>query len=359
MTTAPINGFRGLAVLLVLAFHTAIFSGVMPPEPFGVIARTGNLGVDLFFVISGFCLFLPHARAALANEPPPTVWAFAIARAAKILPSYLITLGVVAIVAVSYLGPGEIATNLVAHLTFTQNAFVDGFGPTISVFWSLAIEVQFYVLFPLIAPVFRREPIVTAVAMTMTALAYRYAEAPCCVATESVMRELPSYLDLFAAGMLSAYLVALLQSRDDYAQRSARWAPWCAYLTIVQVFAIIGIMRSADMAAFGWFVAGRTWFGLAAASTMASACFSSPWLRRAIANPALSFVSVISYNVYLWHTIVLIWLRDHGIGGVAQIAIGWPVTFAISTAVTYLIERPILRRAKTWRPLIARKAVPT
>src|SRR5665213_687642 len=60
--TGPVDGLRGLAILLVFGYHTWLFSWYTPPPPFDVVARTGYLGVDLFFLISGFCLYFPYAR---------------------------------------------------------------------------------------------------------------------------------------------------------------------------------------------------------------------------------------------------------------------------------------------------------
>jgi peptidoglycan/LPS O-acetylase OafA/YrhL len=106
-----------------------------------------------------------------------------------------------------------------------------------------------------------------------------------------------------------------------------------------------------------WDVFKRTPLALAFATLAVTSCAAFPFWRKLIANPILVFFSLISYNLYLWHTLVMIWLWKSGALPHATrephdddhwkllfIAISWPVAIAISTAITYFFERPILSR---------------
>ena len=187
--TEAVDGLRGVAIALVVAYHTYLFSWFTPALtvfgvdlPVVIPARDGYLGVDLFFTISGFVLFFPHAMRALGSDGvvEGTV-EFAKRRFIKIVPSYAIALVATLVVATEYLRAPALWTNVATHAAFVQNAFDDGFGRANSVFWSLAIEVQFYLVFPLVARAFRRYPLATAAELFAIAFVYRHVAGTCCL----------------------------------------------------------------------------------------------------------------------------------------------------------------------------------
>ena len=367
--TEAVDGLRGIAILLVLFYHTWLFSWFTPEFdifhvsiPVDVPPRNGYLGVDLFFTISGFVLFFPHALRALAGGPVQTTREYAFRRFIKIVPSYALVLVATAFVSTEYLGRGEIFRSLVAHGAFVHNSFDDPFGRANSVFWSLAIEVQFYVLFPLVARAFRRFPIPTASAMCAVAIAYRFGVSHCCLGTEAVTRQLPAYLDLFAAGMLAAYGVVWLRTRRPAIARRAIPFTIAAAACAWGGFALLQSADTIQYVPLGpqrWDLANRTLVAAAAGGLVLCSCFAvRPW-RALLANPVLVFLSVISYNVYLWHTLLMIWMWKHDVPRAATanphddyhwkfvyIALGWTVTFLVSTAITYFFERPLLGLVK-------------
>jgi peptidoglycan/LPS O-acetylase OafA/YrhL len=324
--TEAIDGLRGIAIVLVVFYHTWLFSWFTPELrvfslalPVDIVPRNGYLGVDLFFTISGFVLFFPHALRALderAPGVPETAARFAARRFLKIGPSYAIALVATFFFSIEYLSVPDLWRNLGTHALFVQNAFSDGFGTANSVFWSLAVEVQFYVVFPLVARAFRACPYVTAAAMTAIALAYRFGVAGCCIGVETITRAMPAYLDLFAAGMLAAHVVVWIRIRRPALARHA-WA----FTAGAALFALGAWMQFASSdtqqyVALGpqrWDLAHRTLLAVAFGGLAATSCFAvRPW-RAALANPVLVFLSVISYNVYLWHTLLMIWLWKHDV----------------------------------------------
>ncbi|MBC5801225.1 MAG: acyltransferase [Candidatus Eremiobacteraeota bacterium] len=368
--TEVFDGLRGFAILWVLAYHTWLFSWFTPylkvfghDVPVSVIPRVGYLGVELFFLISGFCLFIPDARAAIIGTSSLGLRAFAWRRAVKIVPSYALALGVTIAFALEYLhGTHDVWPALLKHATFVQNFYDDAFGKANSVFWSLAIEVQFYLVFPALAWTFRRAPLPTATAMIAGAVLYRLWFAGCCLEDEVIMRQLPAYLDVFACGMSAAYIVTWLHARYPTPQRARVTA---TFVTLGLAAAIFGLLQTCDAVQYTlhgrarWDLFGRTELAALMGAFAVASCFAVRLWRAIVANPVLVFLSIVSYNMYLWHTLILIWLWKHDVPRAATpnphdddhwkfayIAVGWALVLAVSTAVTYFIERPLLATIK-------------
>jgi peptidoglycan/LPS O-acetylase OafA/YrhL len=364
--TETVDGLRGIAILLVVIFHTWLFSWLTPElslfgrdVPVAILARAGYLGVELFFAISGFVLFFPQAEFALQGGKLPGTRDFIYRRFIKIVPSYALALAATAVVAAPlFHGPRDFAAALANHALFLQNFWSDGFGPVNSVFWSLAIEVQFYVCFPAIARAFRRAPLAVATVMIAVALGYRYAVAACCLQVETVERQLPAFLDVFAFGMLAAYAVVWLRTRVTGLARY-RWA--CTLVALLCVAACIALLQSADAVTYDnggrerWILWHRTVLAALVALLAVASCLAARWWQRLLANPVLIFLGILSYNLYLWHTLILIWMWRHDVPKAATvnphddphwkivyIALGWSVCLAVSAAIAYFIERPLL-----------------
>ena len=154
-----LDGLRGIAIALVLWFHVWELTWLRADLPLGAgrlnfnaIPETGFLGVDLFFFISGFCLFMPYAQAAATGGRPPSLAAFAYRRALKIVPSYVFAIAAMSALGLAHFAsPAEAAREIALHLLFIHVWFTDSYGSINGVLWSIAVEVQFYVVFTLLA----------------------------------------------------------------------------------------------------------------------------------------------------------------------------------------------------------------
>lgn len=214
---APVEGLRGIAVLLVIFFHYAVLregrfddpwiAAIASVEAINRIVHHGYLGVDLFFVISGFLLALPWFVHAREGRAPPSVAGFYRRRFRRIAPAYYLQLAALFVAVLPLLhGAGywrsdlyAYAWNAVAHGLFVHNLFpltsasmgVNG------ALWTLGVEAQFYLLLPLAAPLFVRRPIVMLAASLAIAIAWRW------LARDDFLRaQLPAYLGHFALGIV-------------------------------------------------------------------------------------------------------------------------------------------------------------
>ena len=161
------DGLRGIAALSVLTFHTWLYGA--PGEPLGVdvghlrlLFSSLDLGVVLFFTLSGFLLYRGFAAVILGLSTRVDVRSYALGRFLRIAPAYwvaLIGVGVVLSAALVRAPGGDFKLGdlrgdpgvLVANVTLTQNYLpataITGIGPA----WTLVVEIAFYILLPLLA----------------------------------------------------------------------------------------------------------------------------------------------------------------------------------------------------------------
>lgn len=369
--TDALDGLRGIAIALVVFYHSWLFSWVDPHvvvfgrylhvEP---LAAVGFLGVDLFFFVSGFCLFHPHVRTMLAGAPVPGTRHFFTRRALKIVPSYLLALVPAAIVARPYYSTsGEWWRSLAVHVAFLHNLYVDWIGQVNGVFWSLAIEVQFYALFPVIAWAFRRRPLIAFLTLAALAQAYRIHTLGF-IDDEPRVRVLAGYLDVFATGMFAAYALEWLRRRRPAWTTGRLPAAWTA-VAIAAAWGLVALMldlRTAIDAPHGreiWQVWHRGELALLTFALALGTQLGAAWWRAAIVNPFTVWMSVLSYNLYLWHGGIEAWMFRYGLPhartanphadpawGPSMLPIALGVSLAVALAVTYFFERPILGLGK-------------
>ena len=373
---ATIDGLRGIAVIAVVWYHVWQISwqgAVVPVVNLSLqpIAETGWLGVDLFFFISGFVLMLPYAHAHLTGAPPPSLRHFVTRRFLKIVPSYV--LAIAALIAVGYQTYPRLADavrDVGFHLLFIHNWFAVTNGSIAGVMWSLGVEIQFYVLFPLLVLAFVRWPLPSALAMFAIANGWRvwamfsnhyyYAQR---------LEQLPAYIDYFAAGMLGAFAyVAIATRRPQLAQR--RWA-----FTALSIagFVALGLLVVNCFEHTGdnpwpetWKVQWRSVLALTFLAIALGSMFAVRAYQLALGNRLLLFLAAISYNLYLWHQPlgrILLKLRlppyatvdphDDRQWMFAFVFVALAVAIGVATLLTYAFEQPILRLGRRRRTLRA------
>jgi len=372
---ATIDGLRGIAIVLVVWLHVWQISWQSATIPlihfsFQPIAETGFLGVALFFFISGFVLTLPYVQAHLAGTAPPSLRHFAGRRFLKIVPSYVLCIAVmIAIGYQTYASASDAVRDVGFHLLFIHDWFGVTNGSINSVMWSLGVEVQFYVLFPLLILAFVRKPLWTGLALFAVANGWRWwAElSPSHYFIEQRLEQLPAYVDLFAAGMLAAYAyVAVALRRPQLAQR--RWA-----FTALSVAGFAALVVLANDCYHHtpdkewpqtWMVHWRSAFALACCAAGLGSLFAVRGFQLVLANRVLLFLAAISYNLYLWHQPLARELQKLHLPPYATADphgdphwmfvfnfVALPVAIAVAALITYGFEQPILRLGKRRRDL--------
>ena len=375
---AAVDGLRGIAILLVVLYHLWLVSWYAPhltvaghdfdSTPF---AATGFLGVELFFFISGFCLFYPYAQTLFDGRRRQTLREFTWRRFIKIVPSYVLVM-VVLVAAGDAIGVRtwtDAVRHVGLHLIFLHTWFGDTYGSIAGVLWSLGVEVQFYAMFPVLCWLAMRYPLPTFAAMFLEALGYRifFAQDPAVIGPR--ISQVFAVLDLFGAGMLAAYLNRALSRRlPRLAKQRVVW-------TLVAIVALVafavamrglyaGMTSSSNFVLYDerWRIYNRSLLALAFCVTTVGSLAAFGLWQRLLGNAVLGFLSTISYNLYLWHQVVADWMADHHVPraatpnphddpayATAAFVVHGSAALVIATVVTYAFERPLLRLRPPWR----------
>ncbi len=358
---APLDGLRGIAILLVVWYHVWQITWLPAPlRQLEFLPETGFAGVDLFFFISGFVISYPFVKARLLGTPQPGWRHFAYRRFIKIVPSYALSIAVLVTTAYAHFAsPADAVEQLAAHLLFVHTWWSSTFGAINGVLWSLAVEVQFYVLFPLVWWSFRRSAILTTIVMTTIALAYRIFASHCCLRTTSpqLIDNLPGYLDIFAAGMIAAFTYVRLQARAD----GPRWSVPATTLAFAGV-AMFWLLsqnlydnRLVDMWPATWEFVYRSGWGVAFYCIAIGTLHGAGWWQRIVSNPLLLVCGAVSFNWYLYHQVVARALLAahippfstmHAVDDprwqAAFTVVAIIVSFLQAAVVTFAFERPLL-----------------
>jgi peptidoglycan/LPS O-acetylase OafA/YrhL len=357
-----LDGMRGVAVLLVLWYHIWEISWLPAPVRWlQWIPETGFIGVHLFFFLSGFVITYPFVRASIAGERQPSWGHFAWRRFIKIVPSYVLSIAIA--YAIGYAATSRTGAppwqEVLSHLLFVHTWWQSTYGSINGVLWTLAIEVEFYAVFPLLWWCFSRRPTVTAAGMVVLALLWRIAAAQCCFAVQMplLVENLPGYFDIFACGMLCAWTFARFGHRLRHPRISLAM-PTVAIAGVVLLCVLLIRMydnRLLPQWEVGQQILTRPLYGMSfALIAIGSLCAPAAW-QALLANPPLKFFAIISYNLYLYHQMVAREMFDRRIPpflGDPHADPAWQVRYTIAAfaatilqaaLVTYLVERPLLR----------------
>lgn len=328
------------------------------------MVRNGYLMVDVLLTLSGFLLALPHARAKRDGLAAPSARVFYQKRFWRIVPSYalavLLVLFLYAMPQDLYSSAGEMTGDVLAHFTFTHNLIPNLLfsTPLLGVLWTVGVEVQFYLLFPLIAWFYRDRPGLTCLLLALCGVAVRLwvSTLP---STAFWVNQMPCMLDLFACGMAAAAIYVRFENKP--LSRGRRWllagfAALC-FLLLLQVLynQVIGDYEMVRRYQLMW----RLPLGLLTGGFLVCGCLAPDRLNRIFGNPVTRFLSAISYNFYIWHQFIAVRLKAWHIppylsenpnqSGEQPWQLLYTVscfvfTAVLASAITYFFEKPLQKR---------------
>jgi peptidoglycan/LPS O-acetylase OafA/YrhL len=385
---ACFDGLRAIAAVSVLLLHTAWISGFTERSSLGAYTSRLEIGVSVFFLISGFLLYRPFAVSHLSGHPRPNARRFWERRLLRIVPAYWLALTVLTYgFHVITLGPGW--QGVAIHYLFLQIYFPAAIITGITQAWSLCTEMTFYLFLPLYAWLvgLRRRSqtsqlvreLAGVVVLYGVSLAFRYWAlnlplitvkngkfvalcSPHCLTDPTyatlLPSWLPSYLDLFALGMLLAIVSAWFTERQTEPRwlqsRMMPWISWAgAALAFVAVSHVVTDHSILDFTTVRVDMEKQALYGLFAFCLLLPAVFGPQdrsLIRRLLRSWPMVSLGVISYGIYIWHLDLaqelLNWTGWKPGGEPFWQLAGAVLALSIAFAsVSYFgLERPILRR---------------
>jgi peptidoglycan/LPS O-acetylase OafA/YrhL len=318
------DGLRACAFLAVFLHHA-------------VHAPLLWMGVDQFFVLSGFLITRNLLSLRVGATPRAAFGVFYFRRALRIIPPYYVALTAIFLTGGAVSGAGW-------YYAFASNVHdaIHGANPgPLEAMWSIAVEEQFYLVWPcLVLLVPRRWLGVTFGAVLAAAPLCRLAVAP--MGFDAVYRLTSCRMDLLAAGAL----LALIEQRDPtwFARNLRRFVAVAAIAlaTFAALSLAVPTFRTrGDRTLFN--VVGFALSGVFFACVLAYVRGASSGLAwRALRNPVLRYIGRISYMAYLIHILCLVLANCvvHGTAVVAALALAF--TIAGASASWYALEAPVL-----------------
>jgi len=361
------DGLRAIAAILVVLVHTSFASGFTLRSSAGIYTARLEIGVAVFFLISGFLLYRPFAASHIAGGAAPSTGKFWVRRFLRIMPAYwlafLITNYVMHID--TKVHPGW--HSLLIYLGLVQ-VYIPSHALTgITQAWSLCTEVAFYLFLPLYAMLVVRgrrsdrhqlsRELVALAGLFSLGLGLRFwllhLHSPFAYIA---LEWLPSCFDLFALGMLLAVVSSWLAHRQSAPKwlwhPAMPWVSWLLALGMLWAVSHLGVSRSPlEHNPPGRGVAQELLYGLFAFFLLLPAVFGpqrSGTIRWILRCKPVAALGVVSYGVYLWHQAwvdMYVFRWTHTLFRVPfpelfGVALGLAV--ASASASYLLVERPIL-----------------
>jgi peptidoglycan/LPS O-acetylase OafA/YrhL len=353
-----LDGLRGLAALFVVLHHSWLMSFDGFPRNTGPFwlgwLMYGHFAVVVFIALSGFSLAISPARKGWQLGRKAV---FARRRAWRILPPYWAALAFSLIIAwgLGVPQPGSASPDgktVAVYGLLLQDVF--GAPDPNGAFWSIAVEAQLYLLFPLMLLILRRygaAAVLTAVTVPVIAIGLL---APQLSVVDKLMRLTPQFAPLFAIGIVAAGII----SAGD---RIRRWPlPWLAAIAALPVLTLIVVNGSA------WTIGHLFWLDLAAgpaiALLLAALATRRPgplvWL---LGTPPVRSLGTFSYSLYLVHAPIVVavatkLVAPHFARGLpsfwATVAIAVPVSLLFARVFAACFEIPF-QRYRSWPALRA------
>lgn len=334
-----LDGWRAIAIVAVLISHATdqFFApdGRYPNASLYGLTRNGEIGVDIFFGISGFLITM-RLLAELDTGDRVHLAAFYTRRFFRIVPPYVVYLAIATLLAVRP-GVGGWGREIASCLLFVRNYSTTG-GWFTSHFWSLAIEEHFYLLWPAcLALVARRNPALFAFAAASTVGAWRIVDQHAQILSPllpgvAFYHRTDIRLDALLMGCAAAIVFA--RQRDWFA-RVMHPALWAA-LVVGLVFCVV---RQPPLA--------LTWMSMLVPLLLIGTV-SRPTDRIGLVLefPVVTWIGRMSYSLYLWQQLFLIPANEPQSAWLAPLQV-FPLNivavFVCAAASYYSVERPLIK----------------
>lgn len=350
-----LDAMRAIASIAVVATHTGFWSGVYVDGLVGAAAQRLEVGVAVFFVLSGFLLGRPWVAAALSDGSHDDVRRYARKRALRILPVYWVCV-VAALVLIAPnrdLGVGRWIQSLLLIDLYRADQLPQG----LTQMWSLTVEVAFYLLLPLFGHLMVRWCRHRPTRLLLALLAVSVASMAWVLVTHTVdaswapwlARWLPAYLTWFALGIALAVVSVQVPRPGRFAtavtavarDRATCWAAAAAVFVLVSTPLGGSPLLVAPTA--GEALARHIAYALIAVLVVAPSAVGPDDTRTAsvLSHPLFRHVGHLSYSLFCCHMLVLYLIAPRL--GFQLFNSSWPVVFAVVLVISLVLSEILYR----------------
>lgn len=340
-----LDGLRGVAILLVIVAHATPSIRRYVPQGLLDYAGNGALGVNIFFVLSGFLIYNLSVREI--DRTGAFDWRqFYIRRVLRIFPCFylyiatvtvLVLLGILSLTPQWLLAAASFSLNY-RHLWDTQPINDDYF--VIGHYWTLTLEEQFYLTWPLLMLLFARRKLLPVLAcIVVLAPVLRvvvYFASP--ISRGQLMMMFHTGFDAIAAGVLLGEVFRRAAWRSRLEALSAR--PLVLASALLTLFVVSPTLGFHFRGAYNVTI-GRTLDLACICLLITAAVTHRHTLLFSVLNwKPLAFIGVLSYSLYVWNNL---FLYPDGPWTLHQFPYNLVALFAVAMLCHYLVERPFLR----------------
>ncbi len=376
------DGLRALAAIAVVFHHASLYSAQMVVGHLNHQFTQLDVGVAVFFLISGFLLYRPFFERMLRDKPEPPVGGYLLRRAARIFPAYWLALTTIILVGHfthgHYLGFGtySIHGNVLTYARYYLLVHVYGnlneARAALSQAWTLAVEITFYLFLPLFAYALRASgrarSAAARVRLQLVVLAAMYVASTgfrvwCFYGTGRVHEVgqywLPANLDLFALGMGVAVVSVAIQE-GVVSPRTVRfverwpevfWVAAIALFYVASTHVNVGLVPGPTPAqSMGRHIVQ----GVVALLMLLPIAFrgrGTSLVARLVDARPLVYCGVVSYGIYLWHQAFIEQASRAQLKPTFHASMPLLVSYGLSLAIVaasiswFVVERPVVNWA--------------
>ncbi|MEI7886469.1 MAG: acyltransferase [Actinomycetes bacterium] len=365
-----LDGCRALAALGVLITHVSLLSGFSNRSAvLGPYLARMDVGVSVFFVLSGFLLYRPFVAARFAGESTGDVGAYARRRVLRILPAYWVALTVVGFVlkAPGFVEPHSIVTHYLLLQIYDSSQLVGG---PIQQAWSLATEVAFYVFVPCWAWLLsrRRRSASKQLRVEVGALIVIFVASAAANlglikigVAESTFAQLGTWLPFrigdFVPGMLLAVASAWVSHNKTRLPAWLRQTPAALGFWLCALGVFWFVSTQLDLPMFPIFTPAQAYLVRVLYLLFATLLVIPAVLARSnrglvtatAANPVAIWLGLVSYGIYIWHEawqdIYLRLTDQQGLNAnfLQMLLFTLALTMLSATISWYVVEKPAIR----------------
>jgi peptidoglycan/LPS O-acetylase OafA/YrhL len=375
-TIRGLDGLRGLAACAVFLVHyqqIVDFDFKIGPLDSYQLFPNGKYGVALFFILSGLLLSLPFWQSLSCSTPWPKMKRYIVRRSARILPAYYLALTVLILINGLWRAP-EGWIDIALHYSFLFNFSEFSIFSINAPFWTLAVEMQFYFILPLLF-LFARQMSpwqVFSGLLLLGLLVYSLHYWVVSTTTRTILwpgsdtlmwirpygavltHSLLAHLPIFLLGVAGGWLFIWLdRCPEHYADSRCRWSDACFWSCLLLLLGLLGT-EAGDRVQVPYGQYGLPLIPLLLTLLVLCAPFTR-FANKILDSTLLRRLGILSYGIYIYHLPCLYFVDS------AMLSYGWNapehwlvlgstsilLTIMIASISYLAVERPVLRWVKS------------